>query len=72
MPDPRGQRGVRHHIAMVLTVMVLAVLTGARNFREAGSEKSGQRAVVAVLVGCVVWLFGHAVDGIRAQHAESP
>ncbi|MCW3818822.1 ISAs1 family transposase [Micromonospora sp. DR5-3] len=36
--DPRCPRGVRHHIATVLTVMVLAVLAGARNFREAGDR----------------------------------
>jgi predicted transposase YbfD/YdcC len=36
--DPRCPRGVRHHIATVLTVMVLTVLAGARNFREAGDR----------------------------------
>jgi predicted transposase YbfD/YdcC len=36
--DPRRPRGVRHHIATVLTVMVLVVLAGARNFREAGDR----------------------------------
>lgn len=36
--DPRRPRGVRHHIAGVLTVMVFAVLAGARNFREAGDR----------------------------------
>lgn len=36
--DPRRPRGVRHHIATVLTVMVFAVLAGARNFREAGDR----------------------------------
>jgi hypothetical protein len=38
VPDPRCPRGVRHHLATVLTVMVLAVLAGARNFREAGDR----------------------------------
>jgi predicted transposase YbfD/YdcC len=36
--DPRCPRGVRHHLAAVLTVMVFAVLAGARNFREAGDR----------------------------------
>jgi predicted transposase YbfD/YdcC len=36
--DPRRPRGVRHHLATVLTVMVLTVLAGARNFREAGDR----------------------------------
>jgi hypothetical protein len=36
--DPRKPRGVRHHLAAVLTVMVFAVLAGARNFREAGDR----------------------------------
>lgn len=36
--DPRKPRGVRHRIGAVLTVMVLAVLAGARNFREAGDR----------------------------------
>lgn len=36
--DPRRPRGIRHHIAWVLTVMVFAVLAGAGNFREAGDR----------------------------------
>jgi DDE_Tnp_1-associated len=32
--DPRHARGVRHQISVVLTMIVLAVLAGARNFRE--------------------------------------
>ena len=36
--DPRSPRGVRHGVATVLTVMVLVVLAGARNFREAGDH----------------------------------
>jgi predicted transposase YbfD/YdcC len=38
VPDPRQPRGVRHQIGAVLTVMVFAVLAGARNFREAGDR----------------------------------
>jgi predicted transposase YbfD/YdcC len=36
--DPRCARGIRHELASVLTVTVLAVLAGARNFREAGDR----------------------------------
>lgn len=36
--DPRKPRGIRHRLAAVLTVMVFAVLAGARNFREAGDQ----------------------------------
>lgn len=36
--DPRHRRGVRHRLAAVLTIMVFAVLAGARNFREAGDR----------------------------------
>lgn len=38
VPDPRKPRGVRHRLASVLTVIVFAVLAGARNFREAGDR----------------------------------
>lgn len=36
--DPRRPRGIRHHLATVLTMVVFAVLAGARNFREAGDR----------------------------------
>lgn len=36
--DPRRPRGIRHRLATVLTVVVFAVLAGARNFREAGDR----------------------------------
>ena len=32
--DPRKARGIRHPIGAVLTIMVLAKLAGARNYRE--------------------------------------
>ena len=38
--DPRSARGIRHELASVLTITVLAVLAGARNFREAGDRAS--------------------------------
>ena len=36
--DPRKPRGIRHQVATVLTVTLLAALAGARNFREAGDR----------------------------------
>jgi predicted transposase YbfD/YdcC len=36
--DPRKRRGIRHQIATVLAVTVLAVLAGAKNYREAGDR----------------------------------
>ncbi len=36
--DPRDVRGIRHRIGSVLAVMVFAVLTGARNFRQVGDR----------------------------------
>jgi hypothetical protein len=38
--DPRKMRGIHHQIGAVLTVMVLAVLAGARNFREIADRGS--------------------------------
>ncbi|MBA3489785.1 MAG: ISAs1 family transposase, partial [Longispora sp.] len=40
VPDPRDRRGVRHPLAAALTLMVLAVLCGARNFRQAADRVS--------------------------------
>jgi predicted transposase YbfD/YdcC len=36
--DPGSPRGIRHELASVLTITVLAVLAGAANFREAGDR----------------------------------
>ncbi|MFG1955846.1 transposase family protein [Micromonospora sp. NPDC048830] len=36
--DPRTARGVRHPLATVLTVLALALLCGARNFRLYGAN----------------------------------
>jgi predicted transposase YbfD/YdcC len=38
LADPRAARGVRHRLAAVLTVTVLAALAEAKNFREAGDR----------------------------------
>lgn len=36
--DPRKARGVRHRLAAVLTVLTMALLCGARNFRQAADR----------------------------------
>jgi len=36
--DPRARRGVRHRLACLLAVAVVAVLAGARSFREIGDQ----------------------------------
>jgi predicted transposase YbfD/YdcC len=36
--DPRAPQGIRHELASVLTITVLAALAGAGNFREAGDQ----------------------------------
>lgn len=38
VPDPREARGVRHRLTTVLTVLTLALLCGARNFRQAADR----------------------------------
>jgi hypothetical protein len=49
--DPRKRRGIRHHIATVLAVTVLAVLAGAKNYREAGDRAADLPQELLVLVG---------------------
>lgn len=49
--DPRSPRGIRHELASVLTITVLAVLAGARNFREAGDRAAELPADLLVAVG---------------------
>lgn len=36
--DPRKARGVRHRLSAVLTVLTMALLCGARNFRQAADR----------------------------------
>lgn len=49
--DPRSPRGIRHELASVLTITVLAVLAGARNFREAGDRAAELPADLLVASG---------------------
>ncbi len=52
--DPRKLRGIRHQIGAVLTVMVLAVLAGARNFREIADRGAELPDDLLTLAGCRV------------------
>ena len=44
--DPRRARGIRRHVATVLTVMVFAALAGATNYREAGDRAADLPALL--------------------------
>jgi len=57
--DPRKLRGIRHRIGAVLTVMVLAVLAGARNFREIADRGAEVPSDLLAVAGCRV----HPVTG---------
>ena len=65
--DPRHTRGVRHRIGTVLTVMVLAVLAGARNFREIADRAAELPPPVLMLAGCRV----HPVTGVRMTPSKA-
>jgi predicted transposase YbfD/YdcC len=64
--DPRDVRGVRFRIGAVLAVMVFAVLTGARNFREVGDRAQDLPQELLGLAGCPV----HAVTGCFTAPSE--
>jgi predicted transposase YbfD/YdcC len=49
--DPRKPRGVRHHIAAVLTVTVFAVLAGAANYRQIGDAVADLPQELLALAG---------------------
>lgn len=80
--DPRKPRGVRHRVASVLTVMVFAVLAGARNFREAGdrvadlpvvlleSARTRRHPVTGILVAPSGSTLRRVVENIDAQAAD--
>jgi hypothetical protein len=57
--DPRKLRGIRHKFSAVLTVMVLAVLAGGRNFREIADCGAELPPDLLTLAGCRV----HPVTG---------
>ena len=57
--DPRDPRGIRYRIGTVLTVMVFAVLAGARNFREIGDRAADLPQELLALAECPI----HALTG---------
>ncbi|MFD1084714.1 transposase family protein [Micromonospora andamanensis] len=59
--DPRKARGVRHRRAAVLTVLTLALLCGARNFRQAANRVAQLPQSPLVAAGAR-W---HPVLGVR-------
>jgi predicted transposase YbfD/YdcC len=65
--DPRQARGVRHRIGTVLTVMVLAVLAGARNFREIADRAADLPSELLGLAGCRV----HPVTGAHVTPSKA-
>ena len=38
VPDPRGLQGRQYSLEFILTICVVAVLAGAKNYREIGSH----------------------------------
>lgn len=64
--DPRQARGVRHRIGTLLTVMVLAVLAGARNFREIADRVADLPPQLLTLAGCRV----HPVTGVHVTPSK--
>ncbi len=38
VPDPRGLRGKRYPLEFILAICVVAALSGAKNYREIGSD----------------------------------
>jgi predicted transposase YbfD/YdcC len=60
--DPRKARGVRHRLSAVLTVLTLALLCGARNFRQAADRVAELPQVLLAAAGArrhpvlAVWL----------------
>ncbi|MFF0655157.1 transposase family protein [Micromonospora tulbaghiae] len=59
--DPRKARGVRHRLSAVLTVLTVALLCGARNFRQAADRVAELPQVLLAAAGA----RRHPVLGIR-------
>lgn len=83
LADPRSPRGIRHELASVLTITVLAVLAGARNFREAGDRAAELPANLLIAAGArtspetgapqapSAATIGRIVADIDAGHADT-
>ncbi len=81
--DPRCARGIRHELASVLTVTVLAVLAGARNFREPGDRAGELPADLLIAAGARIGpatgqpeapsaaTISRVVADIDAEHADA-
>jgi predicted transposase YbfD/YdcC len=81
--DPRSPQGIRHELASVLTITVLAVLAGARNFREAGDRAAELPADLLIAAGARIGpatgapqppsaaTIGRIVADIDAGHADA-
>ena len=80
--DPRRARGIRHRLATVLTVMVFAVLAGARTYREigdraadlpvvllepAGTRRCGPTGLLRVPSGSTIRRLAEAIDAEAAD-----
>jgi hypothetical protein len=64
--DPRDPPGARYRIGAVLTVMVFAVLAGARNFREIADRACDLPQELLAVAGCPT----HAVTGRSVAPSE--
>lgn len=83
LADPRSPRGIRHELASVLTITVLAVLSGARNVREAGDRAAELPADLLIAAGARIGpatgapqapssaTIGRIVADIDAGHADA-
>ena len=83
LTDPRSPRGIRHELASVLTITVLAVLAGARNFREAGDRAAELPCDLLIAAGARIHpatgvpqapssaTIGRIVAEVDAGHADA-
>jgi predicted transposase YbfD/YdcC len=67
LSDPRKPRGVRHRLASVLTITVLAALCGAGNFREAGDRAADLPQDMLAAAGARI----HPVTGRRQAPSDA-
>lgn len=51
VPDPRARRGIRHHLSVVLTAAVCAVVAGYRSYTAIGEWVADLPADTAMLLG---------------------
>src|SRR3989440_12533125 len=51
VPDPRARRGIRHHLTVVVTAAVCAVVAGYRSYTAIGEWVADLPADTAVILG---------------------